>query len=190
VKTGSMTTAACLLAILFVNPVAGQQTEGRLPAAPKPPAQSDPDSPTALSLTVGRSAVIDNALPFDRISVGFGDIAEATAISPHQLLLNAKAPGVTSLIVWQEGGTRRLFDVTVVASTFLTDKRIEAIQREVERELPGQSVTLSFKNETVFLRGTVKDVTSADRAVSIASTLGKTVNLLYVDVPPPAAQIL
>jgi pilus assembly protein CpaC len=34
------------------------------------------------------------------------------------------------------------------------------------------------------------DVTSADRAVSIASTLGKTVNLLYVAVPPPEAQIL
>jgi pilus assembly protein CpaC len=33
-------------------------------------------------------------------------------------------------------------------------------------------------------------MTSADRAVAIASTLGKTVNLLYVDVPPPQAQIL
>jgi pilus assembly protein CpaC len=106
------------------------------------------------------------------------------------LLLNGKAPGVTSLIVWQEGGTRRSFDVTVVASTFLADRRIEGIQRELERELPGQNVNLSFENDTVFLRGTVKDATSADRAVSIAGTLGKTVNLLYVDVPPPAAQIL
>ena len=134
--------------------------------------------------------VIDSALPLERISVGFGDIAEGTAISPHQLLLNAKTPGVTSLIVWQEGGTRRFFDITVVASNFLADRRVEGIQREIERELPGQSVNLSFENETVFLRGTVKDVTSADRAVSIASTLGKTVNLLYVDVPPPEAQIL
>jgi pilus assembly protein CpaC len=182
--------AACLVALSFVNVAAGQQTEGQPPVAPEPPAQSGQDSPTNLLLTVGKSVVIDNALPLERVSVGFGDIAEGTAISPHQLLLNAKTPGVTSLIIWQEGGTRRFFDITVVASNSLADRRIDGIKRELERELPGQSVNLSFENETVFLRGTVKDVASADRAVSIAATLGKTVNLLYVDVPPPEAQIL
>jgi pilus assembly protein CpaC len=182
--------AACLVALSFVNAAAGQQTEGLPPVASEPPEQSDQDSPTRLLLTVGKSMVIDNALPLERISIGFGDIAEGTAISPHQLLLNAKTPGVTSLIIWQEGGTRRFFDITVVASNFLADRRIDGIKDEIERELPGQSVSLSFENDTVFLRGTVKDVTSADRAVSIASTLGKTVNLLYVDVPPPEAQIL
>jgi pilus assembly protein CpaC len=181
--------AACLLTLSFLC-AAGQQTEGLPPVAPEPPAQSEQNAPTNLLLTVGKSVIIDNALPLERISVGFGDVAEGTAISPHQLLLNAKAPGVTSLIVWQQGGPRRFFDITVVASNFLADRRIEGIQREMERELPGQGVNLSFENETVFLRGTVQDVASADRAVSIASTLGKTVNLLYVNVPPPEAQIL
>ncbi len=172
------------------NAAADRPAEG--PPAPSPPAatQSDQDSPTDLRLTVGKSVVVDGALPFERISVGFGDIAEVTAIAPRQLLLNAKTPGVTSLIVWLEGGRRQSFDITVVASSFLADSRIENIKREIERELPGQSVDLSFENETVFLRGTLRDVTSAERAVAIASTLGKTVNLLYVDVPPPAEQVL
>ena len=182
--------AACLLALSFLYAAAGQQTESLPPVAPEPPAQSDQDSPAKLLLTVGKSMIIDNALPLERVSVGFGDVAEGTAISPHQLLLNAKTPGVTSLIIWQEGGTPRFFDITVVASNFLAESRVEGIKRELERELPGQSVDLSCENDTVFLRGTVKDVTSADRAVSIASTLGKTVNLLYVDVPPPEAQVL
>jgi pilus assembly protein CpaC len=56
--------------------------------------------------------------------------------------------------------------------------------------LAGSSINLSFENDTAFLRGTVKDLTSADRAVAIASTLGKTVNLLYVNVPAADAQIL
>jgi pilus assembly protein CpaC len=184
-----MAQAACLVALSLGN-ASGQQTEGQPPVTPEPTAQSDQDSPANLVLTVGKSVVIDNALPFERISVGYGEVAEATAINPHQLLVNAKTPGVTSLIIWQEGGTRRFFDITVRASSFLADRRIKGIQGELERELPGQSVNLSIENETVFLRGTVKDVTSAQRAVSIASTLGKTVNLLYVDVPPPEAQIL
>jgi pilus assembly protein CpaC len=184
-----MTQGACLLALSWVNAAAGQLPEAGPPVR-EPPAQADQDSATGLVLTAGKSLIIDNALPFDRISVGLGDIAEAEAISPRQLLLNGKTPGVTSLIIWQEGGSRRIFDITVLASRFLADQRVEGIQREIERELPGQSVSVSFENETVFLRGTVKDVTSADRVVSIASTLGKTVNLLYVDVPPPETQIL
>ena len=186
----AMMGAACLLVLSFVNAAAGQQAEGRPPEAREAAAQSDQDSPTSLLLTVGKSVIIDNALLLERVSVGFGDIAEGTAISPHQLLVNAKTPGVTSLIIWLEGGTRRFFDITVVASNVLAERRVEGIKREIERELPGQSVNLSMENETVFLRGSVKDLTSADRAVSIASTLGKTVNLLYVDVPPPEAQIL
>jgi len=181
---------ACLFALSFVS--AGSQTES--PPAPAPSTNhnlpASPDLPSSIALTVGKSVIVDSPLPVERIAVGFGDIAEATAISPHELLLNGKTPGVTSLIVWQQGGGRQLFDVTVTASRVLVDGRIEAVKGEIDRELPGQNVDVSFDNETVFLRGTVRDITSADRAVSIASTLGKTVNLLYVDVPPPVAQIL
>jgi len=98
----AMRRAACLVALSFVNAAAGQQTEGLPPVTTESSAQSDPDSPAKLLLTVGKSVVIDNALPMERIAVGFGDIVEGTAISPHQLLLNAKTPGVTSVIVWQE----------------------------------------------------------------------------------------
>ena len=186
----AMISVAGLIALSFVNAATDQKTEGRPPVPSDPPATSARDLPADLVLTVGKSMVIDSPLAFERISVGFGDIAEATVVSPHQLLLSAKTQGVTSLIIWQEGGTRRFFDITVLASRFLEDRQVQDIKSEIERELPGQNVNLSHENETVFLRGTVKDVTSADRAVSIASTLGKTVNLLYVDVPPPEEQIL
>jgi pilus assembly protein CpaC len=152
--------------------------------------QPGQELPNDLLVTVGKSVLVDSSLPIERVAVGFGDIAEATAVGPREVLLNGKAPGATSLIIWQQGGNRLWFDVTVRASRFLADTRVEAIDRQIKVELPGQNVTLRLDNDTVFLRGTVKDRTSADRAVSIASTLGKTVNLLYVDVPPPDAQIL
>jgi pilus assembly protein CpaC len=181
---------ACLLALSFVSAAPGPQVESGQPTPSGPAAQSDPAVPTSLLLTAGKSVIVDSPLAIQRISVGFGDIAEATAIGPRELLLNGKSPGVTSLIIWEQGGARQFFDITVAASHFLADSRLEGIKRQIDRELPGQGVNLSFENETVFLRGTVRDMTSADRAVSIASTLGKTVNLLYVDVPPPEAQIL
>lgn len=151
---------------------------------------ADPDLPEELSLTAGKSTVVKCDLPIERIVVGFGDIAEASAASPYEVLVNGKTPGVTSLMIWQRGGARRNFDVKVNASTFMADSRADSIRRELNQVLPGQNITVSFENDTVFLRGSVKDVTTADRAVAIASTLGKTVNLLYVDVPEPEAQVL
>ena len=60
--------------------------------------------------------------------------------------------------------------------------------RQIREELPGQDIRVAQEDDTFFLRGRVKDLASADRAFSIASTLGKAVNLLYVDVPAPEAQ--
>jgi pilus assembly protein CpaC len=150
----------------------------------------EPPPPADLQLTVGKSVIVTSELPIERIALGYGEIAEGNALSPNEVLVSGKTPGVTSLIVWQQGGSKRFFDITVVASRSLADSRVEAIRHELEQELPGQNVTLNLENDTVFLRGTVNDVISADRAVAIASTLGKIVNLLYVDVPPPEPQIL
>jgi pilus assembly protein CpaC len=143
-----------------------------------------------LVLTAGKSLLVESALPIERISVGFGEIAEATAVTSSEILLNGKAAGQTSLIIWQRGGGKLFFDVTVEPSDFAKADRVQSISRELTRELPGQNVEISYENDTVFLRGRVKDLMSAERAVSIASTLGKTLNLLYVDVPPVEPQIL
>lgn len=143
-----------------------------------------------LVLTAGKSQIIESPVPIERISVGYGDVAEASAASMTEVLVNAKTPGVTSLIIWLRGGGKMLFDVTVRAPVNNSPGRIAAIEEELKRELPGQKIELTFANDTVFLHGDVKDLVSADRAVAIASTLGRTVNLLNVDVPAAEQQIL
>jgi pilus assembly protein CpaC len=144
----------------------------------------------SLTVLVGKSLLLESRIEIERISVGYGDIAEASAVGPREVLLNGKAPGVTSLIIWQRNGAKMFFDVAVRANGSGTLSKVDAVRAELMRELPGQDVELSYENDTVFLRGRVKDLVSSERAVSIASTLGRTVNLLYVDVPPPEAQIL
>jgi pilus assembly protein CpaC len=139
-----------------------------------------------LAVTVGKSLIVDSPVPIQRVSVANGDLAEVVAISPREVLVNGKMPGETTFIIWQQGGNRLLYDLTVRQST----TRIELVRQELSRELAGQEVTVNFENDTAFLSGTVKDLTAADRAVAIASTLGKVVNLLHVTVPPVESQIL
>jgi len=139
---------------------------------------------------VGKSLLVDSIHPMERVSVGLGGFAEATAVGPSEVLLSGKAPGETSLIIWQDDGSKLYYDVAVRPSRFLAENRIELTGRQLKEELPGQNIQLSLEDDTFFLRGRVKDVTSAERAYSIASTMGKAVNLLYVDVPQAEAQIL
>ena len=154
------------------------------------PTMSSQDSSNELFVAVDKSVLVDVAHPVQRIAVGLGEFAEATAVSRSEILVNGKAPGETSLIVWEEGGGRQFFNVIVRPSAAAANDRMEALRRELKTELPEQQVKVSFENGLLFLRGTVKDLNSSDRAVQIASTAGKVVNLLYVNVPTADPQIL
>jgi pilus assembly protein CpaC len=143
-----------------------------------------------LVLTAGKSLVVNTSADIERIAVGFGDVAEARAVGLREVLLDGKAPGETSLIIWQQGGNKLFFDVSVLANTSLARGRLDSVRRQIAEELPDQPITVAIENDMVFLRGTARDLTSAQRAVTIASTAGKVANLLYVDVPGTEAQIL
>ncbi len=183
-----LSICSCVLGFVIFG---GSILHAQTPTAPAPPAGvSNQDSANDLVVAVGKSVLVDCAKPIERIAVGTGDFAEATAVSPTEILLNGKAPGETSLIVWQAGGVRQFFNVAVRVSSYAANDRLDSVRRELRTELPGQTLRVTSENGMVFLRGTVKDLRSSDRAVEIASTAGKVVNLLYVTVPPAEPQIL
>jgi len=152
------------------------------------PAQNEggANAPGRLTVTVGKSLIIDSPLNIQRISVANGDLVEAVAVNPKEVLINGKAAGDTSLVVWQQGGSRLLYDLTVRLST----AKLDAVRQQISREFPNENINITYDNDTPFVRGTVKDVNEADRVMAIASTLGKPVNLLRVDVPPVESQVL
>ncbi len=160
--------------------------------ASRPPYQGSAvqDSANDLFVSVGKSVLVDSDHPIQRISVGSAELAEASAVSPTEILVNGKAAGETSLIVWQAGGGRLFFNLKITPSNFASNDRLEGLRRELRAELPGQTLQVSMENGLVFLRGNVKDLNSSNRAVQIAATAGKVINLLYVDVPAAQKQIL
>jgi pilus assembly protein CpaC len=170
------------------------------------------DSANDLSVAVGKSVLVDFEQPIKRAAVGLSDIADAVATSPTELMVNGKTPGQTSLIVWVKGGDRQFFNITVRRNIYESTDRLDAVRRELAVSLPGQPIKVSSENGSIFLRGSVKDLDSSDRAAAIAATAlapignsdttgktavgsssgstGKVVNLLYVDVPAAEKQIL
>jgi pilus assembly protein CpaC len=139
-----------------------------------------------LFVTVGMSMIIDSAIGIAKISIANGELAEAVAVSPKEILVNGKAPGETSLIVWQQGGTRLVYDLTVRISS----QKLDNARQQIARDFPDADISITFDNETAFVRGAVNDTYEAARIMAIAGTLGKTVNLLRVNIPAQDPQIL
>ena len=180
--------AACFSA-LFVF-CAGQSLWAQA-GAPSPSAgASSQDSTNDLSVTVGKTVLVDTAQPITRVAIGTSEVALASAVSPTEIMVNGKAPGETSLIIWDIHGGRQFFNITVRPMASISSDNLDAVRRELRTELPGQTIKVSYDNNSVFLRGDVKDLISSDRAVKIAATAGKVVNLLNVDVPATEPQIM
>jgi pilus assembly protein CpaC len=172
----------CASAIVFSSVCVFGQAPAAQPATPQQPASAARE----LYITSGKSVVVDSPVPIQRVSVANSEVAEAVATTAREVLVNGKAPGETSLIVWQQNGERQFFDVIVERR----NRKLEAVQRELAEEMGNQNVTMTLDEDTVFLRGTVRDLGAAERAVAIATSIGRTVNLLRVAVPGVEPQIL
>jgi GWxTD domain-containing protein len=76
---------------------------------------SDPHGPEPkkLFVRVGGSEVIDTSLSIHRVTLSSGTVAEAVAVNPRKLRIEGKQTGVTSLVLWLEGGNKLRYEVTV-----------------------------------------------------------------------------
>jgi pilus assembly protein CpaC len=184
-----LAVAACS-SVLSYRPVQG--AEPITPTKQQADAQAGQTQPGPngalgkLVVTVGKSLIIDSPIEIKRISVANSDLADAVAVTPKEVLINGRTAGETSLIVWQQNGTRLLYDLTVRIST----AKLDAVRQQIARDFPNEDVNVVFENDTAFVRGTVHDVTAAERVMSMVATLGKSVNLLKVDVPPVEQQVV
>jgi pilus assembly protein CpaC len=142
--------------------------------------------PERLVVTVGKSLSIDSPVIIKRVAIANTTLAETVVIGPREMLINGLAPGETSLVIWQEGNIRVVYDLLVRPSSL----KVEAIRDQIETEFPGANIDLSVANDVVFIRGLAKNLAVGERVVAMAATLGKVVNLLRVAIPPEEPQIL
>jgi pilus assembly protein CpaC len=190
VRAKSGIAIACISAFSLVL-CAGARLQAQTPQpSPQPAGASSEESTNDLSVAVGKTVLVDCAWPIKRIANNLSEVADVHPTSPTEIMVQGKTPGETSLIVWDTHGGRQFFNVSVRASSAVLNDTLDGVRRELRTELPGQPLKVTFDNGAIFLRGTVKNLESSTRAVKIAGTAGKVVNLLNVEVPPSEPQIL
>src|SRR5580692_7758026 len=89
-----------------------------------------PPGDRALTVIVGKALIIDSEADILRVAVAGATLAETVAINPREILVNGLLPGETSLVMWEAGGVRLVYDLTVRPNT----AKLDAIRRQLATE--------------------------------------------------------
>lgn len=125
-------------------------------------------------VTIGKSQVVDLKEPFTRVSVTNPAIADIFVVTPNQILINGKAAGVTSLVVFYPNKTM-YFDLVVQTDVGLLKERLNGIA-------PRSEIQVQATKDAIILNGTVSSEELVGQAERVAEIFApqKVVNLLKV----------
>ncbi len=131
-------------------------------------------SPQKLSLVVGKSIVIESPAAVKRVSLAAPAFADALVLSPRQVYLTGKTPGMTNLTLWEDNAVLAAYDVEVSPDIVrLKEKLHDLLPRE-------ENIKVSSIHDSITLSGTVSNAANHAMAVSLAGPFGKVVDLLEV----------
>ena len=140
-----------------------------------------------ISLVEGRGELLQFQNDIKTVAVSEPKIADAVVISPREVMVNAKSPGGTTLVVWEGTATPQRFEISVTKDNAEWD----AFLTKVQDNANGAPVMVSGTPENIVLTGSVKSAEESKRLASLAQTRAKNViNLLHAPPAPEPRQIL
>ena len=124
-----------------------------------------------IDLPIGRSHAISTTVDVIRVSVAADAIADVLAISPRELVINAKALGETDLLLWHADGTRAHYRVLVHSPAdrmqVLVSVKFAEVRRDVLTEFGVSG--LYRRGETRIGSGVLRDGQQVDPTTGAVS---------------------
>ena len=124
-----------------------------------------------ISVTVNKSTVFRLAERIKRVSVSQPQVADVIVVAPSQLMINGKAVGTTSLVVFDEKGEVVNYDLIVAPD-------VAALRGQLRIVLPNEKVEIPTSGPSIVLKGEVSNEVVYDKVLEIALT--------YLPPKPPA----
>lgn len=140
-------------------------------------------SPQQLSLTVGKSVIIQSPGVVKRVSLVSPEIADAMVLTANQIYLIGKAPGITNLTLWGVDNK-----VTAVLDLEISPD-ISRLKEMIHKILPDEKdVRVTATHDYLTLSGTISSTAALSQVLTLAgpyAPLGeekkpKIINLLEV----------
>ena len=108
-------------------------------------------------------------------------------VSPTQILISGKSPGVASLVIWDETGQSQTFDAYV-------DMDVAEMVAKIHQVLPNEPIQVEARGGVITLSGQVSSQAVADHVLAIAQAMStrkeSVVSLLQVPAPKTGEVLL
>jgi pilus assembly protein CpaC len=183
-----MSTAAVLAAACWAMTLSGAEAQNSLAAASQVPATvGNAEGRTTLignsmRLVVGQSMFVNTVDRLRKVYVSNPDVLDSITATPHQIVVTAKAPGVSSLILWDESGQSQSYHV-------VADLDVDGLQNALKDALPNENIRADGREDQIALSGTVATPADIDQAVKLAGEFTKTVVSSLVLAPQHTPQV-
>ena len=139
-----------------------------------------------LTLTTGRGELLQFESDVKQVAAAEPKIADVVVISPREVMVNAKDPGKTTVVIW-EGAVPISYNVDVLADT----SEFDTFKASFLVQIPESHIEITGKGDTIVLKGTVANTKQIRLAGAMAETRAKTVvNLLTAPAGPEPRQIV
>ena len=155
---------------------------GAAMAAQQPERLARPLPSTPMTLTVGRGELLQFPDETSRVSVSDPTMADAVVVSTHDVVLNGKAPGNTTIMIWH-GDNVSPYAVTV-------EPDLSEIQKQLRATFPSEQIEVSSSKDAILLTGVVTGPEIAKQAAAIAAAYAKSVVNLIQSPPADNRQIM
>jgi pilus assembly protein CpaC len=114
------------------------------------PQTAIPAEGETLHVLVGKSIVINVQTPLTRVLSSNPAAVETMATSPTQIVIEGKAAGGSSLILWDSNGRSQVFDV-------VTDVDISALRNAIQKTYPKENLNVEADGGRLLLTGTASN---------------------------------
>lgn len=141
-------------------------------------------APVSLELETHHSLLVRSPQPLTQVSVADNAIAEVTVVSPYQVLVQGKAPGDVSMLLWDAKQHVHPYTVRV---------RLDPapLQQVLAGLFPEHTPRVTASGGALVLSGVLPDKATAQRALEVAAGFSsKVVNDLKLDAAPDPPQVL
>lgn len=155
-----------LLVFLIGNIAVGQDT-----SQPVAPAEGE-----TVHVLVGKSILINVQKPLTRVLSSNPTVVETMAASPTEIVVEGKAPGASSLILWDANGRSQVLDV-------VSDIDIAALRNVIQKTYPKEHLQLEADGGRLLLTGTASTSHIVEDLGKMASVYSKdVVNSILVPI--------
>jgi hypothetical protein len=130
---------------------------------------------TMMHIIVGRSIFINTGERVSRVFVANPAVLDSYTVDPHQVVITAKATGVSSLILWDEGGRSQSYQIS-------SDLDVDDLTAAVHNAYPMDDVHVHGSESRAVLTGNVGTQAESDAIAKLAGIYTKDVSdALVVD---------